>query len=173
MTMYTRHVASLVLRTFLLVLLLATGCRSVGGTRGYPLFPNSGALPPRDEVALLRGPIATVDGETVSRNGMTFELLPGCHIAILQKNVGEGTAAGAWAANIGRLVVAFQMKAGHVYTVSSEMQDSSSPVGRVFITARERAPDGQTVRVPFAQSEADLEACRRWAAGQGLPAPAQ
>ena len=48
------------------------------------------------------------------------------------------------------------------------MNESSGPVSRVTIFAREKAPDGSTVRVPFARSEDDILNCRRWAEAQGL-----
>lgn len=146
---------------------LLAGC-GLQATRGYPLYQKGADGPGPDRVATLNGPIQTVDGQDVSRKGQTFELLPGCHVVTLQRNIGEGSANGAWAANLPALTVAFQMKPAHRYAISSEMGDSSGPVGRVTIFARERAPDGATVRVPFARSEDDILNCHRWAAAQGF-----
>jgi len=137
-------------------------------TAGYPLYAKVGAGPGREKVATLYGPIQTVDGETVAGKGQTFELLPGCHVVTLQRSVGEGTANGAWAANVGHLVIAFEMKAAHRYAIITEVDDSTSPVGHFRIVAREKAPDGTAVRVPFARSDDDVAHCRRWAQSQGL-----
>jgi hypothetical protein len=135
-------------------------------TRGYPLYPRMGDGPGRDKVAILQGPVQTVDNESVAGKGQTFELLPGCHVVTLQRNIGAGTASGAWAANVGRLVVAFEMKPGYRYVIGIDFDDSSAPVGHYQVTARERAPDGSTLRLPFARSAADIQSCRRWAEAQ-------
>lgn len=147
--------------------LFAAAC-GLQASRGYPLYPKVGDGPGPDSVATLYGPIQTVDGLDVSRKGQTFELLPGCHVVTLQRNIGEGSANGAWAANLPALTVAFPMKPAHRYAIASAMEDTSGPVGRVTIVAREKAPDGSTVRIPFARSEDDILSCRRWAEAQGL-----
>jgi len=149
------------------VALLVAGC-GLHATRGVPLYPKLGDGPGPDHVATLYGPIQTVDGEDVSRKGQTFELMPGCHVVTLQRNIGEGSASGAWAANLPHLTVAFAMKPAHRYAIRSEMEDTSGPVGRVTIVARDKAPDGSSVRVPFARSEDDILDCRRWAEAQGF-----
>jgi hypothetical protein len=145
----------------------------VGGACGtqsnaYPLYAKVGTGPGPEKVAILHGPIQTVDDQNVAAKGQTFELLPGCHIVTLQKNIGAGTANGAWAANLPRLVVAFYMKPAHRYMISSTEPETSAPVGRIHISASEKAPDGTVVRVPFAGSEADIVNCKRWAESQGL-----
>jgi hypothetical protein len=147
--------------------LFAAAC-GLQASRGYPLYPKLGDGPGPDKVATLYGPIQSVDGQDVSHKGQTFELLPGCHVVTLQRNIGEGSASGAWAANFPPLTVAFQMKPAHRYAIASSMEDTSGPVGRVTIFAREKAPDGSTVRVPFARSEDDILSCRQWAEAQGL-----
>jgi hypothetical protein len=149
------------------VALFAAAC-GLQASRGVPLYPKLGEGPGPHEVATLYGPIQTVDGLDVSRRGRTFELLPGCHIVTLQQNIGEGSANGAWAANLPRLTVAFEMKPAHRYAITSDMGENSGPVSRVTIVAREKAPDGSTVHIPFARSDDDIETCRRWAAAQGL-----
>jgi hypothetical protein len=147
--------------------LFAAAC-GLQAARGFPLYSKVGDGPGPDRVATLYGPIQTVDGQDVSRKGQTFELLPGCHVVTLQRNIGEGSANGAWAANLPRLTVAFEMKAAHAYVIRSDMGETSGPVSRVTIVAREKAPDGSTVRIPFARSEDDVSNCRRWAEAQGL-----
>jgi hypothetical protein len=136
-------------------------------TTAYPLYAKVGPGPGADKVATLYGPIQTVDDQNVSARGRTFELLPGCHVVTLQRNIGEGGADGAWAANLPRLVVAFEMKPAHRYTISSTSPDMSAPVGHIRLTASEKAPDGTVVRVPFARAE-DIRNCRNWARDQGL-----
>jgi hypothetical protein len=148
---------------FSVLLTVACGTQT---TRGYPLYPRMGDGPGIDKVALLQGPVQTVDGQSVAAQGQTFELLPGCHIVTLQRNIGAGTADGAWAADFGHLVVAFEMKPGHRYVISADFEDTSAPVGRAHVTARERAPDGSTLRVPFARSKEDIKSCRHWAESQ-------
>ena len=142
----------------------ACGSQSVG----YPLYAKVGAGPGPDKVAMLYGPVQTVDDQDVAAKGRTFELLPGCHVVTLQRNIGEGSATGAWAANFPRLVVAFEMKRAHRYVINLTTPDSSAPVGRMVLTASEKAPDGRVVRVPFARSAEDVRNCRHWAAEQGL-----
>jgi hypothetical protein len=145
---------------------LLTGACGTQATRGYPLYARVGDGPGPDKVALLQGPVQSVDGQSVAAQGQTFELLPGCHIVTLQRNIGAGTASGAWAANFGYLVVPFEMKPGHRYLISADFEDTSAPVGHAQVMARERAPDGSTIRVPFARSNEDIRACRRWAQSQ-------
>lgn len=142
----------------------ACGSQSVG----YPLYAKVGAGPGPEKVATLYGPVQTVDDQDVAARGRTFELLPGCHIVTLQRNIGEGSATGAWAANFPRLVVAFEMKPAHRYIINLTTPDSSAPVGRMVLTASEKAPDGRVVRVPFARSAEDVRNCRHWASAQGL-----
>ena len=147
--------------------LFAAAC-GTQATSGYPLYAKVGAGPGRDRVATLRGAIQTVDGLDVASKGQTFELLPGCHIVTLQRNIGMGTASGAFAANVGLLVIAFAMRPAHSYTITMETDDSTGPVGRYTIVAREKAPDGSATRVPFVRSDDDIASCQRWAQSQGL-----
>jgi hypothetical protein len=158
-----RHILRVMVGT---AALFAAACGTQAG--GYPLYAKVGAGPGRDNVATLRGPVQTVDGHDVSGKGQTFELLPGCHVVTLQRNIGMGTASGAFAANVGRLVIAFPMRPAHSYTIVMEQDDSTGPVGRYTIVAREKAPDGSAVRVPFARSDDDITSCQRWAQAQGL-----
>src|SRR6185369_2007909 len=102
--MTSRRLASLAL--------LAGACGTQAAT-GYPLYPKLGDGPGADKVSTLYGPIQTVDGQDVSSKGRTFELLPGCHVVTLQRNIGEGSATGAWAANFPRLTFAFERNRDH------------------------------------------------------------
>jgi len=141
----------------------------MGHTVAYPLYPTAGQqrLGP-EKVARLYGPIASVDGEKVATKGNTFELLPGCHVVHMQHNVGEGGWDGSWAATFGNVVFAFEMKAGHAYSIEVETDDNSGPIGRAMVKARERAPDGHRTLVPLVRAQEQIDECRRWAAAQGL-----
>jgi hypothetical protein len=145
-----------------------SACGTAGPVVGYPLYPKLGQGPGQDKVATLHGPIATVDDRVVSDKGMTFELLPGCHVVTLQRNVGQGNDNGFWAANLPRITYAFEMKPAHSYSISAEREDSSGPRFRLRMVARERAPSGATVRVARARTVTDIADCRHWATTQGL-----
>jgi hypothetical protein len=96
-----------------------TGCHPVGKS-GYPLYPPSAVPPAAAQIATLVGPINTVDEVNVRDKGRIFQLLPGCHIVTLERNVGQGSEDGAWTANLPRITYAFEMKPGHLYkTVAS------------------------------------------------------
>jgi hypothetical protein len=158
-------------RGVLLLSILLTASCGTQAASGYPLYAKVGAGPGPDKVALLHGPVQTVDDVNVAGKGQTFELMPGCHVVTLQRNIGAGTASGAWAANVGHLVIAFPMRPAHRYVIAMEIEESSAPVGRYMLVARERAPDGSVTRVPFARSDDDILSCKRWAEAQGLHLP--
>src|SRR5690349_4288809 len=102
---------------------LGSGCM-LGRPNAVPLYAADSAhrLPP-ERVATLYGPIHTVHGRDVSGQGRSFELTPGCHLVVLSNNVGQGTSDGGWAANIGRLTVAFRMRPMNRYVVDVDFQD--------------------------------------------------
>jgi hypothetical protein len=110
----------------------------------YPLYPKIEGGPGPDKVALLRGPIAIVDGEGVSRKGPAFELLPGCHLVALEPAADKPPS----------IIFAFRMRPGYIYTVSAGAE-----------TAQARAPDGLLTPVPRARAT-DVTACRDWAKSQ-------
>jgi hypothetical protein len=145
----------------------AVGCHSVGKS-GYPLYPPTAVPPAPNQVATLMGPINSVDDVNVSAKGRTFQLLPGCHIVTLERNIGEGGDNGAFAANLPRITYAFEMKPGHLYKISTDVEIGSGSVGRMWINARETGPDGSSVRWYPARSTGDLDECRHWAAASGL-----
>lgn len=143
------------------------GCHSVGKS-GYPLYPPSAVPPAPAQIATLVGPVNTVDDVNVRDKGRTFQLLPGCHIVTLERNVGQGGDNGAWAANLPRITYAFEMKPGHLYKISIDTEFGSSAIGRMKIEARETAPDGSSVRWGSVRGDGDLDECRHWAAASGL-----
>jgi hypothetical protein len=145
----------------------AVGCHSVGKS-GYPLYPPTAVAPAPSQIATLEGPINMVDDVNVSARGQTFQLLPGCHIVTLERNIGEGGDNGAWAANLPRITYAFEMKPGHLYKIIVDVEMGSAMLGRMKLTARETAPDGSSVRWFPARGAGDLDECRHWAVTAGL-----
>jgi hypothetical protein len=138
------------------------------GTTPHPLY--DGLARPAQEVAVLSGPIATVDGVDVSRQGTLFSLLPGCHLVVLQSQIGEGGVSGAWSADIPKRVYAFRMKAGNSYAIDASLLPGNHAVGTanvggVKITAVEQDSRGKKVgTIAPARSEAEIESCQAWAA---------
>ena len=130
--------------------LFAAAC-GLQASRGYPLYRKLGDGPGPDGVATLYGPIQSVDGQDVSHKGQTFELLPGCHVVTLQRNIGEGSANGAWAANLPPLTVAFQMKPAHRYAIASDM---TTRAGRSAASPSSRARRRRTARPSASLSRA-------------------
>jgi hypothetical protein len=146
---------------------LLAGCLPGLNSTAYPLYQKVGDGPGADKVAILRGPIAIVDGGSVTGKGSTFELLPGCHVVRLQHNVGAGSEGGAWSGTLPDITFAFEMKPAHTYTVQTRFEDSGSPYAPIEIVAQEYAPDGSRTRVRQA-GDYEVNACRDWAKAQGL-----
>lgn len=134
------------------------------GAEAYPLYPKIDAGPGPGKVALLRGPIAIVDGESVSRKGTSFELLPGCHLVALETSVGEGEAKGNSVLNPPQIIFAFEMRPGYLYTIDAGAEVTGG-ARKPQVVALAHAPDGSVVSVPRA-SGASVKACREWAKSQ-------
>jgi hypothetical protein len=126
-----------------LLALSALACAPVVSP-AVPLYPKIDAGPGPRKVALLRGPIAIVDGESVSGKGPEFELLPGCHLVAVDPGAGAKPS----------VIFAFEMRPGYIYTVATGSE-----------TAQERAPDGGLAPVRRARAT-DVTACRSWAKAQ-------
>jgi hypothetical protein len=147
-------------------LALAQACAHVGASL-HPLY--GGPPRPANEVAILSGPIATVDGIDVSDQAF-FSLLPGCHIVVLQSSIGEGGVSGAWSADIPKHVYAFRMKAGNSYAIKVRLLPGNhgvgtANVGGVKVTAFEQDSQGDKIgKIKPVRSEADITACHAWGA---------
>jgi hypothetical protein len=115
-----------------LACLLPTGC--IGSNPPYPLYPNPDKERPSEEVAILMGEVAIVDGKDVSPNGRTFALEPGCHIVRTPKRVGGTSASGAYWADIGEISFAMDMQAHHVYVVRINVATTSGMGGSVTVS---------------------------------------
>jgi hypothetical protein len=130
-----------------------------------PLYPNPESPRPPAEVARLFGPIAAIDGEDVSRKGKSFALLPGCHIVRLVDKVGaiNTSSSGGYVGTIGGVIFALRMKASFAYEIEVGFFDTTGPTGQLTIRAWERAADGsRSTPIAPAQSEADIDDCRKW-----------
>lgn len=144
--------------------LLGFAACASGEVRGVPLYPEG---PPRtrSDVALLIGPIETVDGKNVAAHGPMLELLPGCHIVRIGDRVGHVGESETLAAVSSSRIYAFRMRAGHTYTIEAPRR-GATPSARapnaVHTIAREENRDGHVAYVPVAMSEYDIAACRQW-----------
>ena len=131
----------------------------------YPLYPKIDAGPGPGKVALLRGPIAIVDGTSVSGKGPAFELLPGCHLVALETSLSEGEASGNAVLNPPQIIFAFEMRPGYLYTIDAGGEAPAGHAGKPQVIALEHAPDGSVARLERARG-ADVKACREWAKSQ-------
>jgi hypothetical protein len=131
------------------------------GSKPYPLYPSQLAPAP-EQLATLLGPIGQVDGQDVGDKGRTFALLPGCHLVVLRRDVGEGGTSGAWVTHLPRIVYAFKMRAGHWYSVELKHSASSSSVWRINILAFDRDGGGAATQVPAATTEQQIQDCMQW-----------
>jgi hypothetical protein len=151
-----------------LVLTVPPGCSGIGRARPVALYPNPDQARPPQTLARLEGPIRAVDGVDVESRGTTFELLPGCHVVTMTPTIGDGNVSGAWSADFGRVLYAFRMKPGKLYSIDPEARFGSAGHGSVRIRSYERNADGTLVAGlrPVASAE-DIQACEVWAEAQG------
>jgi hypothetical protein len=147
-------------------LLLTAGCIVRGGD-AHPLYP--GAERPRTEVARLVGPIATVDGQDVSKLGKAFALLPGCHVAKLAAKTGQinTVGSGGYVANLPPAIYPFRMQAGHTYEIEVVLDSTTGPIGQMTIRAWDRDGLGGSSEVSPAATSADIDDCAKWTPGPG------
>jgi hypothetical protein len=82
--------------------------------------------------------------------------------------IGDGNVSGAWSADFGRVLYAFRMKPGKLYSIDPEARFGSAGHGSVRIRSYERNADGTLVAGlrPVASAE-DIQACEVWAEAQG------
>jgi hypothetical protein len=146
----------------LLVSAALAGCSSPE-VRGHALYPPEPALT-RKDVALLIGPVETVDGSNVGAYGLMFELLPGCHIVEVGNSVGHVGDPETLDAVSRSRVYAFRMSAGHTYTIEVPRGTAlaCNDPRRTCSVAREENRNGHVAFVPPAMSKYDIETCRQW-----------
>jgi hypothetical protein len=94
------------------------GC-IVGGPPAYPLYTNPEHPRAHDEVAVLAGPLATVDGVNVQDKGGLFALSPGCHSYTFLTSEGQypGRRPGGNPVLLPRGLYASRLEAGHAYSL--------------------------------------------------------
>jgi hypothetical protein len=142
---------------------LAASCTRPGDAPGYPLYPASGQRLPRDQVARLFGPIASVDGQDVSRLGGAYELLPGCHAVLTTSDAVESTNYVAVIGRTGVRYLVLAMRPGYSYIVKRPLQADVEPHLRITVFAQELDPTGAEVQVIYPANRDALEACKeKW-----------
>ena len=111
------------------------------------LYPNAAVarLPP-DQVATLSGTIARVDDRDVAELGGPFELLPGCHVVELTRQVpnnGYSLTTATYFRQLPVAVFALPMKAGARYLVRRDLVPTGTGMQRRLVfSAREELPGG-------------------------------
>jgi len=130
------------------------------------LYPNAAVarLPP-DQVSTLNGTIARVDDRDVAELGGPFELLPGCHVVELTRQIpnnGLGLSRGIY--GTGQLpvaIVALPMKAGARYVLRRELVPAGTGMGRRLVfSAREELPGGAETDLHPSFAWHDVVDCR-------------
>jgi hypothetical protein len=149
------------------LLLFALGglaCITSAADRGMPLYPGPGPLP-RDQVAVLGGYVAGVDGRDLSHfSAGLFELLPGCHVVQTPTRWGEVDYAGGMVATTGTVTFALPMTAGHRYVIVVDPGPLGPSAFTVSVRADELTADGALLRSRGPTRSVDeLEACRHGA----------
>jgi hypothetical protein len=167
--------ASLI-RSALTLTVLVAGCLA-SEAPAVPLYPNGATtrlLP--GQVADVSGPIEKIDGREVADQGRRFDLLPGCHIVELDRQVSSNTYSLSTPTSLdggGQLrtvVFALRMKAGGKYVIDRQaVEGQLANTWRVVLSAREELPGGLVTDLKPARSMDDLQDCRAWSAtiGQG------
>jgi hypothetical protein len=144
---------------------LALGCLG-SEPPAIALYPNAAAvrLPPA-QVATLVGPIARVDDREVADLGGPFDLLPGCHVVELTRQIpnnGFGLSTGVYGS--GQLpvaVFALPMKAGARYVLRRDLVPAGTGMGRRLVfSAREELPGGAATDLSPSAAWSDVVACR-------------
>jgi hypothetical protein len=124
-------------------LLLAIGGCLTQEQHAYPLTPD-GEPRPDNEVGILMGPVAAVDGHDVSSiKGKSFALLPGCHSFRLLGTTGHvENNSGGYITSLPQNTFAILVQAGHYYTFETVEHDNGSPVISVNMSFADHQRDG-------------------------------
>jgi hypothetical protein len=134
--------------------------------RGVPIYPGGESPRPRNEVALLYGPIRFVDDARVTAKGDAFELMPGCHVVQIGGQAGsfDPLQQGGWITTLPPLTFAFRTAAGGTYAINVNVDPAlgMGPNGTGHVVAREQDAHGNITVVPAARDRTAIDACRRW-----------
>lgn len=141
------------------------GCHPGLETPGVPLYPNSATAPlPRNQLAQVSGPIAEVDGKDVQNQGGLFDLLPGCHVVVLDRrppDSGYSLSGGMyWSGMFPNTVYVFHMKAGARYVIRRDIYSDDGHTGHLALSAREEMPGQPGNDLEPATSPAQIQACK-------------
>ena len=128
-------------RVVSLGLSLAVGACIVKSSAPYPLYPD-GNPRPDNQVGILVGPLAVVDGQDVSGRGQTFALLPGCHSFRWLRTTGEVNAGAGYVTSLPEQTLWISVEPGHSYTFETTLHEVGSPVGSATIGIADRRRDG-------------------------------
>lgn len=146
---------------------LTLACRPAVDAPGVPLYPNSQTTRlPRSQIAQVTGPIAKIDGQEVVSQGGWFELLPGCHLVELDRQVAENAYALSSAVYLtgqfASTTYAMRMKAGARYVIRRNLSEGLGNTVRVTLAAHEEEASGATTDLAPATSAEDVKACKQW-----------
>jgi hypothetical protein len=109
---------------------------------------------------VLNGYVAEVDGEDVSDETGSFELLPGCHVVRTPAEWAVHDAESVMMAETGVVPFALSMKGGHSYDIKVKTSGPTAPVGTFVVEAVETDPAGNPARTfAPAPTQDDLDAC--------------
>jgi hypothetical protein len=155
-------------RTVAAAALFAVACAPSMDLPGYPLYPVAGARLPREQIARLFGPIASVDGRDVATLGNAFEVLPGCHVVLTRGDAVESTNYVAVIGHPNGRFFALTVKPGYTYIVKREIQDQLSTMYLRSDTFAEEhdAAGAQTQILQPVHKPDELAACRDDAASR-------
>lgn len=165
------------MRYWVVVFTLTLSCvrGNVEEPPGYPLYSNSGARLPRDQVAELQTSmpggasvgggsssfIEMVDGKDVSTTSASFELLPGCHLVKTASRLVIANPTLIWHGQMGHKVFALQMKAGNTYVVKLDLIDHGDGTARSEVYAIEQDAAGSRVqRIEPVKSADEIRGCQ-------------
>jgi hypothetical protein len=138
---------------------------------GYPLYPNPETRLARGAVARLVGtcsgpeclsPIASIDGHDITSLGGSFDLLPGCHLVELRRNVVESNMYVAWTGFMPATLFAMRMSAGHRYIIRREIVQGIGGQGRLTVSALDEDPAGASTPLAPARGAEDIASCQAW-----------
>jgi hypothetical protein len=127
-----------------LTLVLAAGACMGTAPRAVPLYPDPEHPRRDDEVGVLTGPIAIIDGKEVADLGRTFALLPGCHTFRLLRTTGDvstGTGMG-YTAPLPQVLISLDVQPAHLYTFDYIVQPFTAPDGKADMGFTDHLPDG-------------------------------
>lgn len=130
------------------------------------LYPNAAVarLPP-DQVSTLNGTIARVDDRDVAELGGPFELLPGCHVVELTRQIPNNgylhTTGVYFTGQLPVAIFALPMKAGARYVVRRDLVPTGTGMQRRLVfSAREELPGGAATDLSPSAAWTDVVACR-------------